>query len=86
MVIYFRFSCFLFKIQILLVKINKQQVISFFSDRYWLRYGPSKRAKYKNPKKGLFKNYMKIWFLSFYFFLFSKNQAKGVKSVKIYEF
>ena len=34
MIIYFRFSCFLLKIQIFLIKINKQQVISFFLDRY----------------------------------------------------
>jgi hypothetical protein len=26
----------------------------------WLRYGPSKRVENKNPKKGLFKNCLKI--------------------------
>ncbi len=31
MIIYFRFSCFLVKIQILLIEINKQQVILFWS-------------------------------------------------------
>jgi hypothetical protein len=89
MIIFFRFSWFLFKIQILLIKINKQQVISFFLDRYWLRYGPSKRAKYKNPKKGLFKNYIKIFFfLSFYLvqsFIFICFQS-FVKSVGEYNF
>jgi hypothetical protein len=77
MIIYFRFSCFLFKIQILLIKISRQQVILYFLDRYWLRYGPSKSVKYKNAKKDLFRNYIKIWFLIF----FSKNQPIGVKSV-----
>ncbi len=66
MIICFRFSFFLFKIQIILIKISKQEVISFFLDRYWLRYGPSKRFKYKNPKKGLFKIF--IWNLVFDFF------------------
>ena len=76
----FIFSLFLFEIQILLIKISKQQVISYFLDRYWLRYGPSKRVIYKNAKKDLFENYILI------FDFFSKNQPMGVKSVEEYNF
>ncbi len=86
MIIYFRFSCFLFKIKILLIKINKQQVISFFLDRYWLRYGLSKRVKYKNPKKVFSKIIWKFGFWVFILFFFKKSTYNDVKSVEEYNF
>jgi hypothetical protein len=76
MIIYFRFSCFLFKIQILLIKISKQQVISYFLDQYWLRYGPSKMVEYKNGEIVLFKNYMVFEFLFDFFFKKSTYRCK----------
>ena len=69
MIIYFRFSCFLFKIQILLIKNSEQQVISYLLGRYWLRYGLSKRVKYKNGKKDqkLYKNLVFHFLFDFFF-------------------
>jgi hypothetical protein len=78
MIIYFRLSCFLFKIQILLIKISRQQVISYFLDRYWLIYGPSKTKCQKRP----FQKLHKYLFFDF----FSKNQQIDVKSVEEYNF
>jgi len=71
MIIYFRFSWFLFRIQILLIK----QVISFFLDR----------DRWSNTKKAFSKIIWKFGFWVF-IWCFSKNQAIVVKSDEEYNF
>jgi len=80
MIIYFRFSYFLFKFQILLIKISEASHFIPFGSILVKLWAFKKGRIQKSQKRTFSKNYMKIWFF------FSKNQFQGVKSVEEYNF
>jgi hypothetical protein len=83
MIIYFRFSCFLFKIQILHTEISKQQVISFFFGSVLVKIWAFKKGQIRKSQNSPFHENLVFEFL---FYFFSKNHPEGVKSVGEYNF